>query len=650
MKLFQWRKQGKQRKAQATPEPEATQDAVPAPPPPTSRQLFGRDFRIVGGGLAEEDVLKFVDTVTAEYRARLQEHEEVQTWGHLFKQVLAEAEREGVRIKNVARRESEEQAARVLGEAKKSAREVMEEATARAKALAEQKAQEILTTAQAKAQVTENRARQLSELTLIRAHEWVQEYLSSEVHGAHERLIAALEGMVSKAREMGEDWKAKTLELWSGPPFDASKELPRVLESLPIGELSVGTPMPGVGREEPSPATEVGVRLAPGPMEAEERPTGAPGLEKAAGDIATGGLAASPQAPAPLTRPTAGTPITPEETPLTGIGPAARRVEPSPVVEETFEGVAGGTPPPGRTPSAGTPPSPGARATTAPATTRQVRPAPARPGDQPVEPGEEVLGPVAAGEARQQRAPSATAARPAGTAPPAVGAPEGPETRAAARLAGSKQRLEPVSGTGVRTAPAPVAAPDTEAAPGTSPEGKAAGVSLLDLDEQAASTAAPGRAKAPEQKAAPPAPAAEEAQARPAAASDKKGRQEAEQAAAEVLYSGEVELVLTPPVNFAQVSQLYNFLQNMRELKVLHTAGSWEQGTVVTVLLESPVPLVKLLGGQPGVVVNPNLPAAGTGVLRTTIGALGERSRRRQRIGLSFMGDSETAEPKPKQS
>jgi len=71
------------------------------------------------------------------------------------------------------------------------------------------------------------------------------------------------------------------------------------------------------------------------------------------------------------------------------------------------------------------------------------------------------------------------------------------------------------------------------------------------------------------------------------------------------LYSGEVELVIPMPVELKLVSKLYNYLQTIPELKILHTRGSWDQGTNITVVLEKPMPLISFISKTPGVEVTP---------------------------------------------
>jgi len=71
------------------------------------------------------------------------------------------------------------------------------------------------------------------------------------------------------------------------------------------------------------------------------------------------------------------------------------------------------------------------------------------------------------------------------------------------------------------------------------------------------------------------------------------------------LYSGEVELVIASPVELKLVSRFYNYLQKIPELRVLYTRGSWDQGTVITLVLEKSMPLLSLILETPGVIVTP---------------------------------------------
>jgi len=69
----------------------------------------------------------------------------------------------------------------------------------------------------------------------------------------------------------------------------------------------------------------------------------------------------------------------------------------------------------------------------------------------------------------------------------------------------------------------------------------------------------------------------------------------------EALYTGEIELTVTVPVNLVAVSKLYNYLQTMPDLKVLYTRGSWDRGTAIMVSLDKPLPLIGMISKIPGI-------------------------------------------------
>jgi hypothetical protein len=77
------------------------------------------------------------------------------------------------------------------------------------------------------------------------------------------------------------------------------------------------------------------------------------------------------------------------------------------------------------------------------------------------------------------------------------------------------------------------------------------------------------------------------------------------------LYSGEVELAVGMPIELKMVSKLYNSLQTIPELRILHTTGSTNQGTIITIVLEKPLPLIsELLSRMPEIKAAPELPGA----------------------------------------
>jgi len=61
------------------------------------------------------------------------------------------------------------------------------------------------------------------------------------------------------------------------------------------------------------------------------------------------------------------------------------------------------------------------------------------------------------------------------------------------------------------------------------------------------------------------------------------------------VYTGEVELNVEVPIEPTMVAKLYNYLQTTPEIKFIRTAGSWNKGSTITVVLDKPIPLVSVL-------------------------------------------------------
>jgi len=68
-----------------------------------------------------------------------------------------------------------------------------------------------------------------------------------------------------------------------------------------------------------------------------------------------------------------------------------------------------------------------------------------------------------------------------------------------------------------------------------------------------------------------------------------------------VLYDGQIELAMPPPVDMAQLIRFRRNLQSIKHLKVLRTTGSWNEGSIITALIDKPLPLIDLLIEMPEV-------------------------------------------------
>jgi hypothetical protein len=75
----------------------------------------------------------------------------------------------------------------------------------------------------------------------------------------------------------------------------------------------------------------------------------------------------------------------------------------------------------------------------------------------------------------------------------------------------------------------------------------------------------------------------------------------AEPATTGELYRGTVTLTIIPPVDFSQLWEFQNSLRQAENISVVRTGGSVEEGTIVVVSLEKPLPLIDILRGMPSI-------------------------------------------------
>lgn len=104
----------------------------------------------------------------------------------------------------------------------------------------------------------------------------------------------------------------------------------------------------------------------------------------------------------------------------------------------------------------------------------------------------------------------------------------------------------------------------------------------------------------------------------------------------ETPFTGTIELSIASPVELNLVSKLYSFLQNVPELRILYTRGSWDKGTTITVVLEKTMPLIGILSNIPGVKVIAEMLAAGNQTREKSGTLIRGDGRPLQRIGLTL--------------
>ncbi|MBI2172197.1 MAG: hypothetical protein HYU30_09330 [Chloroflexi bacterium] len=213
------------------------------------RRLWGKEFPLVNYGLAEDQVVAFVDDLIARYQAVLQNQESVSPLRIFSKQVVDEAEREAAAIRTKTKREAEVEAARIIAEAKERAQVMVSQSKQRAEEMTEKEVRNILLTANKEAELIETQAIQLAQRFFIQAREDIQGQIAAEVKQAYYHLLGTLQELLTESQSIEAEWRSKTQELWRAPIPKLEDFHPSLPHSFPAME----TPLPIVA-EESSPA------------------------------------------------------------------------------------------------------------------------------------------------------------------------------------------------------------------------------------------------------------------------------------------------------------------------------------------------------------------------------------------------------------
>ena len=73
------------------------------------------------------------------------------------------------------------------------------------------------------------------------------------------------------------------------------------------------------------------------------------------------------------------------------------------------------------------------------------------------------------------------------------------------------------------------------------------------------------------------------------------------QAKREELVDGQVDLIVAPPIDLAQLTSFQRRLRQQSQIRLLQTVGSWNQGLTITVLVKQALPLIETLQWMPEV-------------------------------------------------
>ncbi len=99
------------------------------------KSLWGESFRVVGGGLSEDDVVKFVEGLLIKQRVAEQRMAHIASLNELATKTVESAQRMAEEIKEEAEREARERSLAIISEAESNAQATVQDAQARANSI-----------------------------------------------------------------------------------------------------------------------------------------------------------------------------------------------------------------------------------------------------------------------------------------------------------------------------------------------------------------------------------------------------------------------------------------------------------------------------------------------------------------------------------
>ncbi|RLC95375.1 MAG: hypothetical protein DRI39_00290 [Chloroflexi bacterium] len=224
------------------------------PPERPKRQLWGREFSLVDEGLAEDQVVAFVEGLMAKCRGLEEQQRHFLSLGSLTERAAIEADRAAAGIKSRAKAEAEAEAARIIADANERVQQMIAEAKRNAQEASREEVQNILQTALRKAAIVEMQAKQQAQMFLLRSRDAIEGDLREEVKEAYYRLLSSLHNVLGEGNRIELEWKNKTSELRKRDTFELegyeavrsalSAEIART-SPLVSGEFETGVEMAG---------------------------------------------------------------------------------------------------------------------------------------------------------------------------------------------------------------------------------------------------------------------------------------------------------------------------------------------------------------------------------------------------------------------
>ncbi|MGB2583527.1 MAG: hypothetical protein WBC89_05155, partial [Dehalococcoidia bacterium] len=94
---------------------------------------------------------------------------------------------------------------------------------------------------------------------------------------------------------------------------------------------------------------------------------------------------------------------------------------------------------------------------------------------------------------------------------------------------------------------------------------------------------------------------AEATSTEPAEATTEEAQEQQAEEVSQALYQGTIELAIPPPVGLDRMLQLHKNLRHIPQIEVMNLGVSRDKGITIRIFLDSPIPLLKILGDLPEV-------------------------------------------------
>ncbi len=150
------------------------------------KQLWEKEFSIVQNGLDEEEVIAFVDQLRAQ--SNNSDPVPAESLRSLIDRMITDAEQITAGIKIKAKAEAQEEAVRLIDQAKQGAADTRKSL----EAVAEKEAEEMLSALNSKTKITKEDAGKKARLYLLKAREEIEKEVREEYRRTHSRLIYSL--------------------------------------------------------------------------------------------------------------------------------------------------------------------------------------------------------------------------------------------------------------------------------------------------------------------------------------------------------------------------------------------------------------------------------------------------------------------------